>query len=48
VDPAVEGDKPLFQAGCILLPGHPIDSGSSPPLERIEAGPKEIDGTMVE
>jgi hypothetical protein len=44
----MKGDKPLFQAGFILVPRHAIYSGSGPSLEGIEAGPKEIDGAMVE
>lgn len=48
VDPAVPSDKPLCQAGFILVPRHAIDSGSCPSLEGIEAGSKEIDSAMVE
>src|SRR3974377_1209619 len=46
--PAVQIDESILQAGCILLPSHAIDSGSSSTLKGVEAVAEYSDAQVVE
>src|SRR3974390_382897 len=48
VHPAVQIDESILQAGCILLPSHAIDSGSSSTLKGVEAVAEYSDAQVVE
>jgi len=48
VDPAVQIDQSILQAGLILLPGDAIYAGGGLSLKREEAFPEQSDRQMVE
>ena len=48
MNPPVEIDEPILQAGLILLPLHSVHSRCGFPLQRVKAFPEQIDRQVVE
>src|SRR5215469_9989888 len=48
MNPSVEIDEPILQAGLIPLPRHSVHSWCGFPLQRVKAFPEQIDREVVE